>query len=394
MSESEANGWNRPVWKDRNLHIVWGIMLMAVLGTASVTPAFPAVAQAFGISSEEVYLLITAFSLPGVLLTFVAGVLSDRYGCRWVVVPSLFLFGLAGGACALAPNFGVLLALRALQGAGAAGLTAPNFAIVGDLYMGRESTAAFGYSSSVLSLSAASYPAIGGALALLGWFYPFLLPLLAIPIGFLVFFSLDKAEPHNTESLREHLVVVLKRFKSGRVVGLFACSLVTFIVIFGTLQGYMPTFMSQSFGVGSLLTGVVLASLSITTALTSTQMGRLTSRFSEQALIRTSYVLYAVALCIIPLVPSVWLLFVPMLIVGVAQGFNLPNVYSLLNADAPDEEHRGAFISINGTILRLGQVLGPLLMATLAPLLGIGGAYFGAAALVASMFFVALFLIR
>lgn len=140
-------GWDRQVWKDHDLHVVWGITLMAVLGIASVTPPFPEVAQAFGVSRGQVGLLIMVFSVPGVLLTFVAGALSDGYGCRKVVVPSLFLFGVAGVACALAPNFGSLLALRTLQGVGAAGLTAPNFAIIGDLYVGRERTAAFGYNS-------------------------------------------------------------------------------------------------------------------------------------------------------------------------------------------------------------------------------------------------------
>lgn len=110
--------------------------------------------------------------------------------------------------------------------------------------------------------------------------------------------------------------------------------------------------MNESFGSGSLLIGVVLASYAVTAALASSQMGRLTSRFSEQALIRPSFFLYAAALCIVPLVPSVWLLFVAMLIIGVAQSFNIPNVYSLLNQDAPDEEHRGAFISLNRASLR------------------------------------------
>lgn len=387
-------GRDQPVWQDHDLHVVWGITLMSVLGIASVSPAFPEVEQAFSLSSGQVYLLISVFALPGVFLTFVAGILSDRYGRRKVVVPSLFLFGIAGAACAFAPNFGVFLALRFLQGIGAAGLAAPNYAIIGDLYVGRERTTAFGYNSSVLSISAASFPAIGGALALLGWSYPFLLPLLAIPIGFLVLYSLRKAEPHNRENLREHLGVVLKRLKNPRDLGLFACSLVTFVVLFGTLQGYLPTLMNQNFGASSLLTGVVLASLSITAALTSTQMGRLSSRFSEQNLIRASFVLYAVALCLIPLVPVVWLLFVPMLVFGVAQSLNVPNVYSLINQDAPDEEHRGAFISLNSTTLRLGQLIGPLLMAAAQPLLGIGGAYFAAAALVGAMFFVAYFFIR
>jgi MFS transporter, ACDE family, multidrug resistance protein len=91
-------------------------MLMAMLGTSSVTPAFPQIQGEFGISSAQVRLLITVFTLPGILLTPVAGVLSDRYGRRKVLVPSLYLFGVAGVACALAMDFGLLLVLRILRG--------------------------------------------------------------------------------------------------------------------------------------------------------------------------------------------------------------------------------------------------------------------------------------
>jgi hypothetical protein len=52
-------------------------------------------------------------------------------------------------------------------------------------------------------------------------------------------------------------------------------------------------------------------------------------------------------------------------IFGVAQSLNLPPAFSLLNEAAPDE-NRGAFISINSTILRLGQTLGPVLMSVAA----------------------------
>ncbi len=75
-----------------------------------------------GISSGQVGFLITVFTLPGILLTPVAGVLSDRYGRRRVLVPSLFLFGVAGVAGALATDFGLLLVLRTLQGVGAEAL--------------------------------------------------------------------------------------------------------------------------------------------------------------------------------------------------------------------------------------------------------------------------------
>jgi MFS family permease len=151
--------------------------------------------------------------------------------------------------------------------------------------------------------------------------------------------------------------------------------------------------MSEKFGSGSLFIGLVLASTSITAALASTQAGRLAARFSEKALIRTSYLLYAVSLCLVPLVPSVWLLFVPTVLFGVAQTLNLPNAFSLLNEAAPDE-NRGAFISLNSTILRLGQTLGPVLMLAATLPFGLGAAYLLATTLAAAMFLVAFALIR
>ena len=81
------------------------------------------------------------------------------------------------------------------------------------------------------------------------------------------------------------------------------------------------------------------------------------------------------------------------MIFGVAQSLNLPNVFSLLNEVAPDE-NRGAFLALNSTILRLGQTLGPVLMAVIAVPLGLAGAYLVAGALAAAMFVLALALIR
>ena len=382
----------RAVHKDHNLHIVFAVTLMAVLGTSSITPAFPKVVQELGVSSGQVGLLITVFTLPGVLLTSVWGVLSDRFGRRKILVPSLILFGVAGGACAFARDFELLLMLRTLQGTGAAALGATNVTVIGDLYSGRERTTALGYNSSVLNIGTASYPAIGGALAMFGWYYPFALPFLAIPIALLVLFSLRNPEPHNEQDLKEYVGNIWEHVKDRRVIGLFAGSLVTFIILFGPLLTYLPILMYATFGSSPLVIGAVIASASLTTALGSTQVGRLSSYFSEKTLIWTSFVLYAVALCLVPLMPSVGLLLVPTVLFGLAQSLNLPNAFSLLT-DAAPQENRGIFISINSTMLRLGQTLGPVIMAAAMPL-GLGGAYFAAAALAVTMFFVAFALIR
>lgn len=174
-------GGHHEVYRDRNLQLIFGVTLMAVLGVSSITPVFPQIARAFGVSPQEVGLLITVFTLPGVLLTPILGVLADRWGRKPVLVPALLLFGVAGGACGFAPRYDVLLALRFLQGVGAASLGSLNLTLIGDLYGAKSRTAAMGYNASVLSVGTGSYPTIGGALALFGWSYPFLLPLLALP---------------------------------------------------------------------------------------------------------------------------------------------------------------------------------------------------------------------
>lgn len=65
-------------------------------------------------------------------------------------------------------------------------------------------------------------------------------------------------------------------------------------MLFAPLVVFLPILMNQVFGASPLVIGVVVASSSLTTALTSTQVGRLTARFSEKALVRASFLLYAV----------------------------------------------------------------------------------------------------
>ncbi len=190
----------RKLYRETNLLIIFSITLMAVLGVASITLAFPMVAQELNIPTQDVGLLITIFTFPGVLLTPILGILADRWGRKTVLIPSLMLFGIAGGTCTFARDFNILLALSFFQGIGAASLASLNITLIGDLYSGRERATAMGYNASVLSVGTASYPALGGALAMLGWYYPFLLSLVAIPIGFIVllFFEKSRAEEHPT----------------------------------------------------------------------------------------------------------------------------------------------------------------------------------------------------
>ncbi len=173
MSSSHSGKQIKP---DSNLLIIFSVTLMAILGVSSLTPAFPKIGETFNITLKEVGLLITIFTLPGIFLTPVLGILSDRYGRKIILVPSLLLFGVAGGCCYFAADFQRLLILGFRQGAGAASLGSLNVTILGDIYSGKNRVAAMGYNASVISVGTAGFPLIGGVLATFGWHYPFLMP--------------------------------------------------------------------------------------------------------------------------------------------------------------------------------------------------------------------------
>lgn len=70
----------RKLYKDRNLLIVFCITLTAVLSVTSISPAFPMIADVFNISDTQIGLLITVFTLPGIILAPIIGILADRLG--------------------------------------------------------------------------------------------------------------------------------------------------------------------------------------------------------------------------------------------------------------------------------------------------------------------------
>jgi len=176
---------------DLDLWLLFAVTLVGVGNVSSVSPAFPQVVEVFGISRAEVGWVVTAYSLPGVLSAPLAGIGADRLGRKRVLVPTLFVFGIAGGACALARSFPVLLGLRAAQGLAAAPLVGLAITIIGDRYEGTTRATAVGYNATALNVGTAAYPAIGGVLAAIAWYVPFALPLLALPVGAAVVWRLE-----------------------------------------------------------------------------------------------------------------------------------------------------------------------------------------------------------
>jgi len=371
-------------YRDPELRVLFAVTLMAVLGVASIGPALPRLRTELGVPIERIGLVVTMFTLPGVILTPLLGIAADRVGRKRVLLPSLVLFGLAGTACSLARDLVPLLGLRLLQGAGAAALASINLTLIGDLFRGRQRTAAMGYNASVLSIGTATYPLLGGGLAMIGWHWPFALPVLALPVAALVATRLHETPVARAQGLATYLGGVWRETRRPKVVVLYASSCGIFILLYGAYITFLPLFMADTFGSSSLAIGVVMTSLSAVNGIVSSQLGRLSARIPEPRLLQLGFLAFALGLAVIPLAPFPAALAVPAVLLGFAFATTIPVVMSLVAALAPDDQ-RAAFMSLNGTVLRLGQTLGPVIMTAVYTAGGFSAVYAAGAILAVAL---------
>lgn len=371
---------NQKVYLDNNLQIVIAVTLMGILGSGSIGPVLPAVAQDLNIPPEQIGLVITVFVVPIALGNPVYGVLADRFGRKKILVPSLLLFAIAGAACAFAPNFRTLLEFRFLQGVGAAPLESLALTLIGDFYTGKRLTAAMGFNASSIGISLALYPLITGALTAIGWRYPFLLPLIAIPIGLLVLFYLKIPQSQKEEqefNLPAYLHNIWRSVNNRQVLGLLFAVLALFMLLFGPYFTYIPI-RANNLGASHVTIGIIQATMALSIALVSSQLGLFARSLSELTLIKVSFIVYALAVVITPFLHTIWLLFIPSMLFGAAHGMVFPATQALLGGLAP-QEYRAGFMAVNATVLSVGQALGPLLAGVAFGLWGMQGVFYASA---------------
>ncbi|QSG10769.1 MFS family permease [Halapricum desulfuricans] len=349
----------RSLYAERRLQLVFGVTMMGVMGVSLVSPVFPAVVEHFGISDRQVGLLVTAYTLPGIFVALAIGVLADRYGRKVVLIPLLALFGFAGTGGALAPDFRTLVALRILQGIGGAGLVTLSITLIGDYYDGPERGAAMGLNASVLSVATATYPFVGGAVGTVGWYAPFVLFGLAVPIAIWALVALVEPTHEEPVAFREYIEQVAAIAASpDTILGGFAAFL-AFTLLYGGVITYLPVLLEARFSASSLVIGGLQSSMSVVVAVIASQTGALVERFSEQSLFTVGFLGYGAGLLTVPLAPDpVWVL-VPMALFGLGHGLVVPNVQTFMTTLAPDQ-FRAATMSLYNVSLRLGQTLGPV----------------------------------
>lgn len=370
---------------EKNMIIIFGVTLIAVMGIASITPAFPGIIKYFGISTQQVGWLIAAFTLPGIFLTPVSGILADRFGRKLVLVPSLFIFGIAGFMCSFARDFHSLLFFLFIEGIGAAGLSSINITLIGDLYSGEKRTTLMGYNASILSIGTAAYPALGGFLAVFGWQYIFYLPLLGLPLGVFVIFGLNNPEPKDQQGMGEYFRRIWKNINQSSVWGLFLVNMLVFVLLYGAYLTYFPILLSERLQATSVHIGLMMSIMSLVTAATSSQLGRINKRVPSKTILLLGAGFYFLSMLSL-LISQSWIQVIcSVMVFGLGHGLLVPSIQNLLVGFASIKE-RAAFMSVNSMVLRIGQTIGPLLVGVFYAIGGLHASFIAGAVVAMVMF--------
>jgi EmrB/QacA subfamily drug resistance transporter len=171
---------------------------MAMLDGTVVNVALPTIGRDLDASLSSLQWVVNAYMLTLSALLLWGGALGDRIGRRRTLVLGVAWFAVASALCGLAPDQGVLIAARALQGVGGALLTPGSLALVRSSFCPEDQSRAVGAWSGLTGVAGALGPFLGGYLIDgPGWRWIFLIN---VPLAVIVLLIAVRHVPESREA--------------------------------------------------------------------------------------------------------------------------------------------------------------------------------------------------
>ncbi|MCX5332611.1 MFS transporter [Streptomyces sp. NBC_00140] len=223
---------------------------MAMLDSTVVNVALPRIGEDLDADLAALQWTVNAYMLTLAGLILLGGSLGDRYGRRKIFVVGVVWFAAASLLCGLAPNSGVLIAARALQGVGGALLTPGSLALIQASFHPDDRGRAVGLWSGFGGIGAAVGPFLGGWLVDgPGWRWVFLLN---VPVALLCAPIAVRHVPESGDGRVHSRFDVL-----GAVLGALALAFVTYALI-EARQGSLVVVVTAVAGVATAVAFVVV----------------------------------------------------------------------------------------------------------------------------------------
>src|SRR3984885_12370261 len=162
--------------------LITGLALfMASLDNLVVTNALPVIRVHLHAGLSGLEWIVNAYTLTFAVLLLSAAAIGERFGRRRIFVLGITIFTAASAVAALAPSIGILVAARAVQGAGGAMIMPLSLTLLSAAVPPERRNAALGIWGAIGGAAVAIGPLVGGAVTT-GWSWQYIF-WLNVPVG-------------------------------------------------------------------------------------------------------------------------------------------------------------------------------------------------------------------
>jgi MFS transporter, ACDE family, multidrug resistance protein len=339
--------------KARALSIVYAASIALMMGVNFLQPALPALTEPFQVSDAQLSWIMTVFTAPAIVLSPIFGVIADLHGRRLLLALGMIAFGIFGAAMAFAPSFGWLLFFRTLQGVAFAAVIPLTIVLIGDLLEGDNEISGQGLKVFLDRIGYLVFPPLGGLLAMIAWYWPFVFYVLTIPVGLAAWLWMPETKGKNNGRAAAYFGDVLRLTRHPRLMIAFSAGFLRFFLDYGFLT-YFPLFLVRTHGISTAAAGLLYVFFSIGAMVTSSQAGRIAAGRDKANILFVAFVVSGAAVVAVPFVPGVWLVGGALFFYGLANGVISPMQKSLLTQNAP-AELRGGIVSFDRLIQQVSK---------------------------------------
>jgi len=348
------------------------ISAMSPFAINAVVPSMPAIEHAFSTDYGRVQLILSLFLAAIAVSQIIIGPLSDRFGRRPVLLIGFILFVGACVASPFAPSIEALIAIRVVQGAtGCVGIVLGR-AIVRDLFERRQAASMLGYVTMGLAVAPMVAPSIGGQLQEhFGWEAIFwFMAALGLGCVAVTWLYVPETNWHKTPRLSFGTMFSdFRRLLKSSDFLLFTASSSLSTGVFFAFLGGAPFVAERMLHLSPGIYGLWFAVAPVGYVVGNFISGRFTERFGVARMILGGSLLAFLAaalpgffFAIGVLSPSA--LFMPMMLIGLANGISLPSAIS--GAISVHPEIAGAASGLSGAAqIGTGAVLSAIAGAAL-----------------------------
>lgn len=353
------------------------IPLIMTLGNSMLIPILPLISRELHISSFKVSMLITVYAIVAILLIPIAGYLSDRFGRKKIIIPSLIIAAAGGAVAAVAAwltndmtAYWIILSGRLLQGIGAAGAFPIVIPLVGDMFEQEEEVSkGLGIIETANTFGKVISPILGAALGMVLWYLPFIsIPVLCMISLVLVIFLVQSPKKDVSKvSLKKFLLGTKDTLKEkGRwLYAIFAVGCICMFILFGVLF-YLSETLESKYKLDGILKGLVLAIPLALLCLSSYIGGKVIGQNKKRMKWLGFAGMALITICLIITGFSSQIVFVISLfsLCGAGIGIALPCMDALIT-EGIEKEQRGTITSLYSSMRFIGVSLGPPIVSLL-----------------------------